>query len=1025
MRNKLFFCTFLILLTVSCRNEQLLQCNYSSADISTTEDESVVLAGFAARNQLSDGIHTKLKTNALVIRNGETSVCIVSSDIMELPPVVAEQIRNDISAKTGIGRDNIFIHCIHTHSAPRFGGDCAQQGGPNFAYKERAVNTIIDNAVNTANDAKAFKSFTFEVGKCDVGIGRNRCEEGGPYDPEAVAVKLVDSKGKPVCAFINLSCHPVCMGPSSYLLSADYSGVARAALSEAWGCEVFQLSGAQGNVDPVRGPRDYEYAEECGRQLAGSLSAVTFTPLQGSSEMKIRNAVAHLPYSIPEVRVSDIHKLADRMVAEYKTVFPRFIQDVRGWEKQMTDGLDASYMVRSLDYNVHALNLGGLLFFFTQGEPFCEYQMEAKKSFPDRNVIFAAYTNGQSSYIPSRRAYSVRKGYEYEIEQDFVYTKAPYSLSETSAAVYEENMFKTIAAVAGEPEVSLIPTPVHMERLAGYLDLSKGVRISADDSCFNEIIEDFKGDLGFKGVSYDKIFGKALEIRKIEGLKDEAYNLVVSPKGIKIESSSVSGAFYGLQTVLQLIPAASDSLAKAPVVPCCSIVDYPRFAFRGMQLDCGRYFYPKEDVISLIDQMAAHKQNYLHWHLTEDQGWRIEIEKYPRLTEVGAWRKETSGYNGTGDGIRHGGYYPKDEIREIVDHARRRCVTIIPEIELPGHSSAAIAAYPFLSCTPDEPKEVATAWGVKKDVYCPSPETVEFLENVFLEVLELFPSKYYHIGGDECPKDAWHQSAYCHKRAKELGLAGVDDIQAWFVHHFVDFLEAHGKTVIGWDEILERNPAPSSVILSYRGHQPGAEAMEKDMNVIFTPNRWCYYDNMQDEVEDLPKNHHIFTTLRKAYTWDFAEIIGRELADSKADKVLGMEACLWGEFIPDGKRLEYQTYPRLAAIAEISWSPLDSRNWNSFRMRMPEEFRRLDMKGINYCPSYFSILVNMDLTIPYPRLVELELDDPFAEIRYSIGGAEPEDGYEYPIVINKGDSLRARPVRLDGTIAGAEISRKF
>lgn len=1024
MRRILLY-SLLFLLALSCRNEQLLECNYSSADISTTEDEHVVLAGFAARDQLSDGIHMNLRTHALVIRKADTKICLVSSDIMELSPDTSDQIRDSIALKTGLNKDNIFLHCIHTHSAPRFGGTCSQPDGPNYTYRERAMKTIVENAVIAANDAKSFRPFTFEVGRCDAPIGRNRCEDGGPYDPEVTAVRLLDRQNNPICAFINLSCHPVCMGHRSYLLSADYSGVARSVISEKWGCEVFQFSGAQGNVDPVLGPKDYQYAEVCGAQLADSLAHIEFSAVKGNSELNIVSSVAHLPYSIPEVRVADVHALADKMVSEYKTVFPRFAENVRAWEEQMTIGVNPELAVSSLDYNVHAVNIDGVLFYFTQGEPFCEYQMEAKASFPDRNIIFAAYTNGQSSYIPSERAFSIRKGYEYEIEQDFVYTKAPYSLSEKCPTVYSENMFKTIAAVAGAPKTSLIPAPVSITYQPGSLSLSHGVVVKSENNLFNEIIEDFKNDLNEKGVSSKNCCGKPVVIKLVDGLVDEAYKLCVSKKGIEIESSSVSGAFYGCQTILQLIPTSSDSIQKAQVIPYCSIVDYPRFAFRGMQLDCGRYFYPKEAVISLIDQMAAHKQNYLHWHLTEDQGWRIEIEKYPKLTEVGAWRKETGGYEAKGDGVPHGGFYSKSDVREIVEHARRRFVTVIPEIELPGHSSAAIAAYPFLSCTPDDPKEVATSWGVKKDVYCPSPETVQFLEDVFTEILDLFPSKYYHIGGDECPKDAWQQSKYCQQRAKELGLASVDDIQAWFVHHFVDFLEARGKIVIGWDEILERNPAPSSVILSYRGHQPGAEALKHDMNVIFTPNRWCYYDNMQDEVEDLPKNHHIFTTLRKAYLWDYAEIIGHELAESKADKILGMEACLWGEFIPDVKRLEYQAYPRLAAIAEISWSPMACRNWNSFRMRMPEEFRRLDNKQISYCTAYFSSVVNMDLTVPYPRIVDLELDNPFTRIKYSIGGGEPVNEYKYPIVINKGDSLRARAFYADGTPGGPEISRRF
>jgi len=1015
---------FIAVLAITSCNAQLHTdcpvCNYSSAEISVLPEEHLELAGFAARNKLSDGIHSQLRTHTIVLKKEGTQICIVSSDIMEYPPVVADLIRDSISARTGIMRENILLHCIHTHSAPRFGGSSTADGGSNSSFRERAISAIVDCAVNTANDSKAFRPFRLEIGRSEAHIAGNRCEKNGPMDSTAYAVRLVDRRGKPICAFINLSCHPVCMGPGSYMVSADYSGVARKILAEKWGCEVFQLSGAQGNVDPKQGPKDAAYAELCGEMLAQSLSNIVFEQKSLSSDLQIENRIVNLPYSITEVRKTDIHKLADQLVAQYTTAFPRFTDNVRSWEEQMTSGLSDTTVFHSLNYNIHALNVEGLLFFFTQGEPFCEFQMEARRSFPDRDVIFAAYTNGQSSYIPSEHAFRVRKGYEYEIEQDFVYTKAPYSLSDEVPSVYSESMFKTLAAVAGEPEVSLIPAPSSVHFRYGQLFLNRSVAVTGNDSCFEETISDFKDVLRQKKINVKDKAKISICIDKKEGLPEDAYRLSVTERGATIETSSVSGAFYGLQTILQMLP--SEGVQK---MPFCEIEDYPRFAYRGVLLDCGRYFYPKEEIFKLLDQMALHKLNCFHWHLTEDQGWRIEIEKYPLLTEVGAWRDETSGYEGKGDGIAHGGFYTKADVREIVDYARRRCITIIPELELPGHSGAAIAAYPFLSCTPDEQKKVPTSWGVKNDVFCPSPETVRFLEDVLTEYLELFPSKYYHIGGDECPKDAWRSSAYCRQRAKELGLKDVDDIQAWFVHHFVSFLEEHGKTVIGWDEILERDPDPKAVILSYRGHQPGMEALKNNMQVIFAPNRWCYYDNMQDKVEDDPKNHHIFTTLRKAYNWDYAEMIGQDLAVAKKDCILGMECCLWGEFIPDSTRLEYQAFPRLAAMAEICWSPMERRNWNSFRMRIPEELRRLEKSGIAYCDSFNEVIVNMDLTVPYPRKVELELDNPFEYIWYGHDCADSLIRYCSSISVDKGDSLRAVPCTFDGRIAGKEMKVIF
>lgn len=987
-----------VLAACSCTGTQL-ECNYSSADISTIEDEHCVLAGFAAREGLSDGIHIPLKTHALAVTDGVQTVCIISNDLMELSPALTKEVRKEISRRSGLAFENILIHNIHTHSAPRFGGASAEPGGTNAQYKTRTLETIVSNAVKVIADKSAYRPFTVETAKGTTGINRNRCEKGGIADHEVYAARLVDRKGKPVCAFFNIACHPVCMGYKSMMISSDYSGVARREIAEEWGCEVFQLTGAAGNMNPIGGERTFEHAEEVGKQLYEDLKKMNFEAVPATGLLRFSSGKAHLPYSIDKVTPEAVKEHADMISESYKTSFPRFTQDVRRWEKEILGRFETEEVSSTLDFEMAALNMDGILFFFTQGEPFCEYQLAARASFPDQTLFFAGYTGGQNSYLPSEHAYKVRKGYEYEIEQMHVYIKAPYPLSEKMPSVYQEEVFKTIARVSGEPRYSIIPAPVSLKPRSG-----------------------------------EYVFSGEPKIKYIDdpAIASEGYILDITEKRIEVTASSETGRFYAMQTIMQLLPAqvydAQGFDGRKWSLPCCRIEDYPAYSWRGMHLDCGRYFYPKEEVMKFIDMMAMHKQNMFHWHLTEDQGWRIEIKKYPRLTEVGAWRKETSGYDNKGDGIPHGGFYTQDDVREIVAYAADRHITVVPEIELPGHSGAAIAAYPWLSCTPDGPKEVVTSWGVKEDVFCPSPRTFEFLEDVFDEILELFPSPYYHIGGDECPKAAWRASDYCRHLADSLGLESADDLQYYFVKHFDTYLRERGKTVIGWDEILDGSAVQSTVVMSYRGHAPASKAFGKDMKVILAPNRWCYYDYNQEEIADTPKNHHLFITLRKAYNYDFRLHVNPDVVDKSDELLLGFQACVWGEFIPDTEKLEKQTFPRSATVAEVSWSPRETRNWDNFRLRLDKEFERLEAKEVAYSPAYRQVIVNMNLETPYPREAELELDYPYADIRYTTDGSEPASSSPLApryMTVHKGDTLSARGFMPDGTPVGRTMTRVF
>jgi hypothetical protein len=429
----------LILSVLSCSGG--LTMSYHSADISTTEDEHVVLAGFAARDKLSDGIHQHLYTHCLVLGDGEQKVCVISNDLMEISPAISDTIRTMIAERSGLALDRILMHNIHTHSAPRSGGASNYTGGTNRAWKDRMIETLVDNAVKTI--AEEGKPFTLEVGKGRTEINGNRCEKDGPVDHDVYVARFIQD-GKPTVSIVNLACHPVCMGAGSYLLSSDYPGINARYLSEAWGGEVFQLTGAAGNMDPAEGPKRVDYAERAGKELADALKDISFEKVPSKGLLRLVNGTVDLPYQIAEVTREAVIRHADSLAATARTTFPRFADDVMGWKEEILERFDAGPVPSKLRYHLHGLDVDGVIFFFSDGEPFCEYQMEARQAFPDRTVFFAGYTNGQNSYLPSEHAYQVRKGYEYEVEQMHVYIKAPYPLSSAMPATYRAGVIETI-----------------------------------------------------------------------------------------------------------------------------------------------------------------------------------------------------------------------------------------------------------------------------------------------------------------------------------------------------------------------------------------------------------------------------------------------------------------------------------------------------------------------------------------------------------------------------------------------------
>ena len=410
----------------------------------------------------------------------------------------------------------------------------------------------------------------------------------------------------------------------------------------------------------------------------------------------------------------------------------------------------------------------------------------------------------------------------------------------------------------------------------------------------------------------------------------EGYKLEVTKEGIKATASTPNGLYYAAQSLIQLMPADEKTIAKVEI-QATTIEDAPRFPWRGLHLDVCRHFMPKEFVLRYLDYMAMHKFNTFHFHLTEDQGWRIEIKKYPKLTEIGSKRKETiigRNFNPDAkfDGKPHGGFFTQEDIKEIVAYAAKRYITVVPEIEMPGHALAALASYPELGCT-GGPYELATRWGVFNDIMCAGKEsTFEFLQGVIDEVIELFPSKIIHIGGDEAPKHNWKECPLCQQRMKEEGLKDEHELQSWFITRMEKYINSKGRSIIGWDEILEGGLAPNAAVMSWRGEAGGIEAAKSGHFVVMSPGSHCYLDHYQAEPATQPLAIGGFTSLAKIYGY---EPVPASLNAEEAKYIMGAQGNVWTEYMPNSAHVEYMVYPRAAALSEVVWSPKESRNYDS------------------------------------------------------------------------------------------------
>jgi hexosaminidase len=515
--------------------------------------------------------------------------------------------------------------------------------------------------------------------------------------------------------------------------------------------------------------------------------------------------------------------------------------------------------------------------------------------------------------------------------------------------------------IFAQQTIGIIPKPVNLKTTGGDFAINGGTSLK-----YNPADKDLQAAAAFFSAYIKNISGYSLkrqtagvnsivlEIKPITGLGDEGYKLSVTPSKTVISATAKAGIIYGMQTIFQTLPAVRTNAALD--VPCMEVTDYPRFKWRGMMLDVSRHFYSVEMVKEYLDLMSAYKMNVFHWHLVDDPGWRIEIKKYPQLTQVGAWRVDrTSRTWGEaepakpGEKPTYGGYYTQDQIRDIIKYAAERSITIVPEIEMPGHSAAAIASYPYLSCLqePQSPVTEGNYTNISSN-YCAGNDSVFiFLQNVLAEIIDLFPSAYIHIGGDEVDKEPWKKCARCQARIKKLGLKNEEELQSYFIKRIEKYVVSKNRKIIGWDEILEGGLAPEAAVMSWRGEDGGTQAAQMKHFVVMTPGEPCYFDHYQVKPETRePLAIGGYNSIKAVYTY---EPVPKALNEDESKYVMGSAGNVWTEYIKSREHLEYMILPRMLALSEVLWSPKESRNWDDFNSRLPYQFRTFDQKGFHYC----------------------------------------------------------------------------
>ena len=594
-----------------------------------------------------------------------------------------------------------------------------------------------------------------------------------------------------------------------------------------------------------------------------------------------------------------------------------------------------------------------------------------------------------------------------------------------------------------EREISLIPQVQKMTMGKSSFQFKRGTLLVVENADQKLVADQFAG-------LFKKPAGWELQVAlggdegpnqvyfKTEpGLSAEAYTLEVLKDRIEIKASQPAGFFYALQTLRQLLPAEIESSQKQEnikwLVPVISISDSPSFPWRGYMLDVSRHFFSKVEVLRMIDNLSFHKINTIHLHLTDDQGWRIEIKKYPKLTDVGAWRvdREDKPWNSRPKQVSvekasYGGFYTQADIKEMVAYAQSRFVTIVPEIEMPAHVTAALAAYPQYSCT-GGPFTVLPGgvWPIT-DIYCAGNDsTFQFIEDVLSEVIDLFPSKYIHIGGDEATKTEWEKCPKCRARIKTEGLKNVGELQSYFIKRIEKFVSSKHKVLLGWDEIIEGGLPAEATVMSWRGFEGGIEAAKLGHDVVMTPTSDCYIDYYQGPMDQEPLSIGGYVPLSKVYNFS---PVPPELDPEAAKHILGGQANLWTEFVPNFKHAEYMTFPRIAAMAEVLWSPKDVRSWDDFSRRMQLMMKRYDQMGINYSKSAYKVSAKSQYNSDKKQLsVTLGSELTGVEIHYTTDGSEPNAQsaiYTEPLLVDKTSVLKAVTIQ-NGVAAEKSLTQSF
>jgi hexosaminidase len=606
---------------------------------------------------------------------------------------------------------------------------------------------------------------------------------------------------------------------------------------------------------------------------------------------------------------------------------------------------------------------------------------------------------------------------------------------------------QTHAMKSKEPTSALVPVPVSMMVQKKLFRLKKDTPITFQGEGARAVAQ-YLADFLEPATGYHLAVKPSSSLVPAHGIclnldvaqaneNTEAYRLEVTPKAVRLSAGHAPGLFYGVQTLRQLLPPEIESPQKVKrgswPLPCVTIQDAPRYAWRGMMLDVSRHVFPKAFIKEFIDLLAMHKLNTFHWHLVDDQGWRIEIKKYPKLTEIGAWRVDREHLHWNARDAQkpdekpsYGGFYTQDDIREIVAYARSRLITIVPEIEMPAHVTAALAAYPELSCT-GGPFTVPPGglWPIT-DIYCAGNDRVfSFLEDVLTEVMDLFPDTYIHVGGDEATKTEWEKCPKCQARIQSEGLKDEHELQSYFIKRIEQFLSAHQRRLIGWDEILEGGLAPDATVMSWRGMQGGIQAAQQGHEVVMSPTSYCYFDYYQGPPELEPLAIGNFLPLQTVYAFDPTP---PELAGAAARHILGGQANLWTEYVPTPKHVQYMTAPRIAALSEALWSPPEKRAWPDFTRRLTRQLERYQQADINYARSAFQVSIYAGSDLDTRELqVTLNSEIPLPDLYYTLDGSTPtpqSKRYQAPFTLKSSVVLKAGAF-IGGELQGAIAEKPF